>query len=102
MRSIAGRVRVDWTIWKAGSSGERNEALMSGFRPPQDWVGRLVELEFMELLGEKEVLSGWLRGITGQGVYFARAFRSESLGKLMPEEARFYPWAMIGNIRLLD
>ena len=75
---------------------------MPGVRPPQDWVGRLVELEFMELMGEKEVLPGWLRGITGQGVYFARAYRLESLDKLMPEEARFYPWAMIGDIRLLD
>ncbi|BBL79807.1 hypothetical protein RxyAA322_16610 [Rubrobacter xylanophilus] len=69
----------------------------------QEWVGELVELEFIEVAGERHALVGWLRGVTERGVYFARAFYCSALNKYMPgETASFYPWGLVAEIRGLS
>lgn len=61
-----------------------------------------MELEFIEVAGERYTVVGWLRGITSRGVYFARAYRSRSLGRFMAGEvASFYPWELILEVRPL-
>ena len=66
---------------------------------PKEWVGERVMLIPLDEHGASgRELIGWLRGIEDDGVMFAKQFYSDSLKRLMPETAKFWPWGRIGSL----
>ncbi|MDP9438683.1 MAG: hypothetical protein M3P49_08055, partial [Actinomycetota bacterium] len=64
---------------------------------PYSWVGKKVGI--MPIGDRDEPLPtriGWLKGVNDEGIEFSDQFYSDSLERLMPTKADFYPWSRLG------
>ena len=62
-------------------------------------VGERVMLIPLDEQGaSRRELIGWLRSIEDDGVMFSNEFYSDSLKRLAPESAKFWPWKRIGSV----
>lgn len=68
----------------------------------ETWIGRMVEVEFDSQDRGDNTRSGWLIGMSHEGIRFAKSFYSDTLHWQMPERTQFYPWAFIRNVRLKE
>ncbi len=72
---------------------------MDRSRVPESWIDCKVWLIPLGRQGESlPELRGWFRGIEDGGIWFAKAFYSDSLHREMPEQAKLYPWEMVGHL----
>ena len=70
---------------------------MNRSRVPESWIDRLVLFMPLDEQGVSgPMLHGWLRGVQDDGILFAKGFHSDSHKRLMPEDAKFYPWSTVG------
>jgi hypothetical protein len=70
---------------------------MDRSRVPDSWIGRQVVLIPLDAQGASgKELYGWLDGVQDDGIWFAKGFQSDSLKRLMQENAKFYPWSRVG------
>ena len=69
---------------------------------PDSWVGqRVMIVPFDEGGASLPEQRGWLVDVADEGIVFAQEFWEDSLGKLLPEKARVYPWDTLALVTLL-
>lgn len=69
---------------------------------PDSWVGqRVMIIPFDEGGASLPEQRGWLVDVADEGIVFAQEFWDDSLGKLLSEKARVYPWDTLALVTLL-